>query len=98
MSSLPMVVPRSDAEWHLPDRGSVAMYCLIAAEAAIFTIFVVAYIFYIGKSPAGPQPAAVLRKPIFVTLCLLSSSLTIHAAGRALDRGRIGAFSRWWIA
>ena len=26
------------------------MYCLIAAEAAIFTIFVVAYIFYLGKS------------------------------------------------
>ena len=31
------------------------MYCLIAAEAAIFTIFVVAYIFYIGKSLAGPS-------------------------------------------
>ena len=33
------------------------MYCLIAAETAIFTIFVVAYIFYIGKSLTG-TPAA----------------------------------------
>src|SRR5580693_6541210 len=98
MSAPSITIPEAELQWKLPDRGSVAMYCLIAAEAAIFTIFVVAYIFYIGKSPAGPQPAAVLRKPIFVTLCLLSSSLTIHAAGRALDRGRIGAFSRWWIA
>ena len=36
-----------------PHRGRVGMYCLIAAEAAIFIIFVVAYIFYIGKSLAG---------------------------------------------
>ena len=42
------------------------MYCLIAAEAAIFTIFVVAYIFYIGKSLTGPQPKDVLHVPIFV--------------------------------
>ena len=31
------------------------MYCLIAAEAAIFTIFVVAYLFYIGKSVERPS-------------------------------------------
>ena len=37
------------------------MYCLIAAEAAIFTIFVVAYLFYIGKSTTGPQPKDVLH-------------------------------------
>ena len=41
------------------------MYCLIAAEAAIFTIFVVAYLFYIGKSLSGPQPKDVLHAPIF---------------------------------
>ncbi len=56
------------------------MWCLIAAEAAIFTIFVVAYIFYIGKSITGPQPKDVLHPPIFYTVCLLASSLTIHNA------------------
>ena len=49
--------PEDDIRWNLPARGPVGMYCLIAAEAAIFTIFVVAYIFYIGKS-AYRAPAA----------------------------------------
>jgi len=73
------------------------MYCLIAAEAAIFTIFVVAYIFYIGKSVTGPQPKDVLRAPIFYTVCLLASSLTVHLAVRNLVAGSIRAFARWWL-
>ena len=51
-----VTVPNADPGWSLPARGPIAMYCLIAAESAIFTIFVVAYIFYIGKSLTGPQP------------------------------------------
>jgi cytochrome c oxidase subunit 3 len=51
---------------------------LIVAESAIFTIFVVAYLFYLGKSLTGPTPREVLETPIFYTICLLSSSLTIH--------------------
>jgi cytochrome c oxidase subunit 3 len=50
---------------------------LIIAESAIFTIFVVAYLFYLGKSITGPTPREVLETPIFYTICLLSSSLTI---------------------
>ena len=56
------------------------MACLIVAESAIFTIFVVAYLFYAGKSLTGPTPREVLETPIFYTICLLSSSLTIHFA------------------
>ena len=73
------------------------MYCLIAAEAAIFTIFVVAYIFYIGKSLTGPQPQDVLHVPIFFTICLLSSSLTIHFAVKLLRSGRVRSFALWWL-
>jgi cytochrome c oxidase subunit 3/cytochrome o ubiquinol oxidase subunit 3 len=73
------------------------MYCLIAAEAAIFTIFVVAYIFYLGKSLTGPQPQDVLRVPIFFTICLLSSSLTIHLAVKSLRSGKLHVFSLWWL-
>ncbi len=40
--------------WRLPVTGIVGMICLIIAEAAIFIIFVVAYVFYIGKSLSGP--------------------------------------------
>jgi cytochrome c oxidase subunit 3 len=72
------------------------MYCLIGAEAAIFTIFVVAYLFYIGKSLAGPKPNEVLHPPIFFTVCLLSSSLTVHVAVRRLIAGNIAAFARYW--
>jgi len=73
------------------------MFALIAAESAIFTIFVVAYIFYIGKSVSGPTPKDVLDLPIFSTVCLLSSSLTIHLAVRALRNARVAAFGLWWF-
>src|ERR1700758_2542171 len=97
MSGPSITAPAGDLRWDLPAKGPVAMYGLIAAEAAIFTIFVVAYIFYMGKSLAGPQPRDVLHVPIFFTICLLSSSLTIHFAGKLLQRGRVRSFSLWWL-
>jgi cytochrome c oxidase subunit III len=50
MSAEPITMSDADIRWDLPARGRVGMCCLIAAEAAIFTIFVVAYLFYMGKS------------------------------------------------
>jgi cytochrome c oxidase subunit 3/cytochrome o ubiquinol oxidase subunit 3 len=78
--------------------GRVGMYCLIAAEAAMFTIFVVAYLFYAGRSLGGPTPADVLHVPIVATLCLLSSSVTIHVAVQCWKRGSMSAFAGWWLA
>jgi cytochrome c oxidase subunit 3/cytochrome o ubiquinol oxidase subunit 3 len=75
----------------------VGMACLIIAESAIFTIFVVAYLYYVGKSLSGPTPREVLETPIFYTICLLSSSLTIHFAGKLLERGRRRAFLLFWL-
>lgn len=89
--------PQDNVRWQLPDRGRVGMYCLIAAESAIFTIFVVAYIFYLGKSLTGPKPAEVLHPPVLFTICLLSSSLTVYLAERSLAEGKVGAFRRWWL-
>src|SRR5580693_8941019 len=97
MSALSVSVPPGNVEWRLPSRGRVGMYCLIAAESAIFTIFVVAYVFYIGKSLTGPKPGDVLHAPIFYTICLLSSSLTIHLAVRGLSAAKIVAFGLWWL-
>src|SRR6201987_4946595 len=82
--------------WSLPYRGKVGMACLIIAESAIFTIFVVAYLFYIGKSLTGPTPSEVLETPIFFTICLLSSSITIHFAGRSLERNNRTTFLAYW--
>jgi cytochrome c oxidase subunit 3 len=89
--------PNTAAEWHLPSRGKVAMTCLIIAESAIFTIFVVAYLFYMGKSITGPTPSEVLETPIFYTICLLSSSLTIHFAAKALQRDYRRLFLVLWL-
>jgi cytochrome c oxidase subunit III len=83
--------------WTLPDRGSVGMVAFIIAEAAIFTIFVVAYLFYLGKSLSGPAPRDVLEVPNFYTFCLLSSSVTIHVAGRCLTRGQSSGFRALWL-
>jgi cytochrome c oxidase subunit 3/cytochrome o ubiquinol oxidase subunit 3 len=86
-----------DIPWELPTRGRVGMLSLIAAESAIFVIFVVAYLYYIGKSLTGPMPKDVLTVPAFITICLLSSSLTIHFAVKAVSRGRIRDFRNWWL-
>ena len=74
------------------------MLSLIVAEASIFTIFVVAYIYYLGKSLTGPYPKDVLEMPIFASVCLLSSSATIHFAVAALRKGLTRAFGMWWFA
>ena len=97
MSAIASPLPETAGAWKLPYRGKAGMACLIIAESAIFTIFVVAYLFYVGKSLSGPTPREVLETPIFFTVCLLSSSLTVHFAGRALERGRRGAFLGLWF-
>src|SRR6266850_1680704 len=83
--------------WTLPDRGKVGMLSFIIAESAIFTIFVVAYLFYLGKSLAGPTPRDVLEVPVFYTICLLSSSVTIHLAGTRFERNESKSFLVCWL-
>jgi cytochrome c oxidase subunit III len=87
------------AEMPLPHeyRGPVGMWCLITAESAIFTIFVVAYLYYAGKSLSGPTPAEVLHVPWFNSICLFASSFTIVMAERAIARGKARLFGTWWL-
>ena len=97
MSEGTLSVAQPADAWKLPYRGKVAMACLIIAESAIFTIFVVAYLYYAGRSLSGPTPREVLETPIFYTICLLSSSLTIHFAEKFLVHGGRGAFLAFWF-
>jgi cytochrome c oxidase subunit III len=97
MSAITTPFPETPATWKLPYRGRVGMACLIIAESAIFTIFVVAYLYYTGRSLTGPTPREVLETPIFFTVCLLSSSLTIHLASRLLERDKRGGFLILWL-
>ncbi len=92
MSSVPIF---ADENWRLPSRGRVGMFSLIIGESAIFTIFVVAYVYYIGRSTYGPTPQ-ILDVPIFNTICLLSSSFTIIFAEHAIQRGAMRRFAALW--
>jgi cytochrome c oxidase subunit III len=97
MSAVAISVGELQKARTLPYRGKVAMACLIVAESAIFSIFVVAYLFYLGKSLTGPTPGEVLETPIFFTICLLSSSLTVHFAGKSLERNNRPTFLALWL-
>jgi cytochrome c oxidase subunit 3/cytochrome o ubiquinol oxidase subunit 3 len=97
MSAITTRLPETPVPWKLPYRGKVGMASLIFAESTIFTIFVVAYLFYVGKSLSRPTPQEVLETPIFYTICLLSSSLTIHFASKFLERGKRSVFLSLWF-
>jgi len=84
-------------DWSLPSRRKIGVIGLILTESALFTIFVTAYLFYIGKSLTGPYPKDVLELPILATICLLSSSLTVVLAERAFRRGNTRGFQLWWL-
>ena len=84
-------------EWRLPYRGKVAVLMVIVTETALFSIFVVAYLYYIGKSLNGPYPKDVLELPVWATICLLSSSLTVVLGERALENNQLGKFKLWWF-
>ena len=92
-----LTLTAESAEWPLPSRRKIAVISVIVTEGALFTIFAVAYLYYIGKSLTGPFPAEVLEPPILATICLLASSATIVLAERALKRGAAGTFKLWWL-
>jgi cytochrome c oxidase subunit 3 len=96
MTAIPM--PQPTPSWTLPRRGPVGILLFILAESSLFGVFVTAYLYYIGRSLTGPTPREVLEFPVFMTVCLLSSSVTIHLAGRALANGATARFLGYWLA
>ena len=93
--TVPVDAYQAEQPWILPDKGKVGMFCLIIGETAIFVMFVIAYLFYTGKSTYGPQPKDVLELPIFSTIALLSSSVTIWLSEQAIEHGKVKRFSMW---
>ncbi|MEE2896216.1 MAG: heme-copper oxidase subunit III [Planctomycetota bacterium] len=81
-------------------RGRVGMGLLIFMESIFFSGLIVTYLFYIGRSSFGPQPAEVLDLgPVIVnSICLWSSSVTVWLAVRSLRKGSLVAFNLWMIA
>ena len=78
--------------------GRVGMVGLIVAEASLFAVFVVAYLYDLGRSLSGPSPREVLSVPVLGTVCLLSSSVTVALAVRALGRGAVRRCGAWLLA
>ena len=65
---------------------------------AFFSTLIVAYVSFWEQIRSGPTPAVLsLSLVIGTTICLLSSSGTIHLAEKRLRiRGDRGAFIGWW--
>jgi cytochrome c oxidase subunit III len=93
----------------VPHRGPSApqwgMIAFLLSEATFFSTLVMVYIVYLGADQqsggrGGPTPAEVLSLGLVIgtTICLLSSSATIHLAERALRRGGEVGFRLWWTA
>jgi cytochrome c oxidase subunit 3 len=78
-------------------RGRAGMIGLIIAEGSLFAVFVVAYLYYTGKSLHGPFPKDVLHIPLAGTICLFASSATVAIGARALARGDIRRSGRWLL-
>ena len=87
--------PEISRDWNLPDRGTVGIIFLILTETVLFSLFVAAYLVYLGKNLTGPYPKDVLEIPVVSTICLLSSSLTVYFAEHALERNAIARFKLW---
>lgn len=73
------------------------MITFLVSEAAFFSTLLMAYVAFMGADQIGPTPAVLsLSLTICTTICLLSSSFTVHLAEQRLRSGDRGAFIRWW--
>ncbi|MCH2133268.1 MAG: heme-copper oxidase subunit III [Phycisphaerales bacterium] len=85
------------------NRGKVGMACLICSEITFFGTLLATYLYYIGRDISGPFPHEVLdisvapMKVVFNSIFLLTSSIWIVLAVKALRKGNIKMFGFWWL-
>lgn len=83
-------------------NGKIGILLMIASEIAFFGTLITAYVFYIGRDINPPYPQDVLEvsiapfKVLFNSIFLLTSSVWIVLAVKAMRKGRMGAFMFWW--
>ena len=91
-SAFPTPPPIAAERTLTPRQWGMASFLL--SEVAFFGTLIAAYVAYMGADTVGPTPAEALSLPLVIgtTICLVSSSVVIHAAQRALEGGRQNTF------
>jgi cytochrome c oxidase subunit 3/cytochrome o ubiquinol oxidase subunit 3 len=89
---VPPAATLSPAKW--------GMLGFLTSETAFFGTLIAAYISYLGKDRVGPTPSEALSLTLVIgtTACLLSSSVTVHFADRALEQDKRPRFFALWVA
>jgi cytochrome c oxidase subunit 3/cytochrome o ubiquinol oxidase subunit 3 len=75
------------------------MLTFLVSEAAFFSTLVVTYLVFLRQTmKSTPSPSEVFHMPMVIgsTVCLLSSSLTVHLADGAIRRGAVRACIGLW--
>lgn len=75
------------------------MIAFLLSEAAFFSTLIVTYVAYLNEIKASsPSPAEVFQLPLVIlaSLCLFSSSATVHLAERAVKQGNMSRFLLFW--
>ena len=90
----PPVMPR-----HGLSAAQYGMFSFLVSEMSLFCTLIVVYLAFLGADQSGPTPA-ILSLPLVIctTICLLTSSVTVHFAVKSLWQGRRSSFIRWWSA
>jgi cytochrome c oxidase subunit III len=96
----PLPVPPAVEPAQSLSPGQWGILAFLLSEVAFFSTLIVTYLALHGNDRVGPTPAVALHLPLVIgtTLLLLSSSVTIHLAERALRHGSQAGFGVWWAA
>jgi cytochrome c oxidase subunit 3/cytochrome o ubiquinol oxidase subunit 3 len=76
------------------------MIAFLLSEVAFFCTLIMAYVVFLGQqdTPPSPHEALSLKLVIGTTICLLSSSVTVHFGEKALRHDSRGSFLVLWTA
>jgi heme/copper-type cytochrome/quinol oxidase subunit 3 len=77
-----------------PDKSVVAIWAFIVSEAGFFLILIAAYLVFNVSTRASASVLDARTTAVF-TGALLASSVTVHMAEKAYERGARGLFLGW---
>jgi len=96
----PDPVVGNDTEAPPPQRGKVAIWCLIASEAGFFGVLLLVFAFFNVRTPLGPNArnSLDLSRTALFSACLFASSFTLWRSEHAESNGRRGGMIAWLAA